>query len=440
MIDIQRQPPPGLVDGYTWHEGDRLAAIGDTELRDILDFYYLAEDEGEVAITVRDREDRFSVYRVQTDDLNTLAECFAPMEFKTCAARCVFCFIDQNPEGMRQNIYVKDEDYRFSFLYGNYITLTALGRRGIQRVIDQKLSPLFVSVHATDIEARTKLLGIKRRIDVMEILRHLTSSGIEVHTQIVLCPGWNDGEILDRTLDDLATLHPRVRSISVVPVGLSDHREGLVELAPVTVEDARQAIAQIEARGDGFLERYGSRLAYASDEFYLKVDAPFPDLEFYEDMPQQDTGIGMCRQMIEELEVGIDELLEAPVDGRRAVTVLTGNLAASFFRRDLGPILARVPWLDLRVVGLPNSLYGEGITVAGLMPAKDFLDGLRGLPADAGTVLLPSSPINHDGVYLDDVPVEEVLSATDHEVRIAGDSLLDSLLEVAYPEVGGSVA
>ncbi len=436
MIEIQRQPPPGLVAGYQWREGDQLAAIGTTQLRDILDFYYLAEEEGEAEITIRDRDHRFSSYRVKTEDLNALAECFAPMEFRTCAAQCVFCFIDQNPEGMRPNIYVKDEDYRFSFLYGNYITLTALGRRGQQRVIDQKLSPLFVSVHATDVEARTRLLGIKRRIDVMETLRHLTSHGIEVHTQIVLCPGWNDGEILDRTLDDLVTLHPQLRSISVVPVGLSDHREGLVELKAVSVEDAQRAVAQIERRSEDYLRRYGSRLAYASDEFYLKIGAPFPDLDFYEDMAQQDTGIGMSRHLVEELRVGLEELRPQCAARPRVVTVLTGQLAASFFRRDVLPLLTDLPGLDLRVVGLENTLYGKGITVAGLVPARDFLRALTELPADAGTVLIPGAAINHDGLFLDDIAVDEVLGASGHDLRVAQDGLLDALLDVVYEGEG----
>lgn len=430
MIELERPPATGLVPGYAWKAGDRLVAIGSTRLRDILDFYYLSEDEGRTRLTIVDADEKHVQFPIDTSDLNTFAQSFAPMEFKTCAAQCVFCFIDQNPAGMRDNVYVKDEDYRFSFLYGNYITLTSLGRRGIERVIEQKLSPLYVSVHATDIEARTKLLGIKRRIDVMEILRHLTAHGIEIHAQIVLCPGWNDGEILDQTLHDLSTLHPMLKSISTVPVGLSDHREGLTELREVTPDDARDAIARIHRFADAFEKSHGTRLAYPSDEFFLMVDRPFPDLAYYEEMAQQDTGIGMCRDMITDLEDALEELQEIDSPPVTA-TILTGSLAARFMERDLRPLIDRVPWLDLRIVAVENRLYGKGITVAGLLSGRDFRHALAQLPEDAGTVLLPDSPINHDGVFLDDMTLDELIAASPFPLRVAEEGLVETLLSLA---------
>lgn len=430
MILLERAPAPGVVKGYQWSQGDRLVAIGSTRLRDILDFYYLSEDEGSIDLTIVSGDERHAQFPVHTRDLGTLAEAFAPMEFKTCAAQCVFCFIDQNPAGMRDNIYVKDEDYRFSFLYGNYITLTSLGRIGIERVIEQKLSPLYVSVHATDIEARTALLGIKRRFDVMAVLRHLTTHGIQVHAQIVLCPGWNDAAVLDRTLQDLGTLHPQLQSISVVPVGLSDHREGLTELRPVTAADARDAIDRIHRFAERFEAEHGTRLAYPSDEFFLLVDEAFPDLDYYEEMAQQDTGIGMCRAMIAELDDVLDELaaLDLP---RTTATILTGTLAARFMERDLRARLDRIPWLDLRVVGVVNRLYGAGITVAGLLCGRDFLAAIDELPADAGTLLLPDSPINHDGVFLDDLPLDDFVERSRFPVRIASEGLAETLFALA---------
>lgn len=430
MILFERAPAKGVVKGYQWNDGDRLVAIGNTRLRDILDFYYLSEDEGTIDVTIVDRDERHAQYTVHTRDLGTLAESFAPMEFKTCAAQCVFCFIDQNPAGMRDNIYVKDEDYRFSFLYGNYITLTSLGRRGLERVIEQKLSPLYVSVHATEVEARTKLLGIKRRFDVMAVLRHLTSSGIDIHAQIVLCPGWNDGEVLDQTLADLGTLHPMLKSVSVVPVGLTDHREGLTELRPVLAADARDAIDRIHAFAEDFEREHGTRLAYPSDEFFLLVDEPFPPLSYYEEMPQQDTGIGICRSMICELEEAIEELRELDVP-RTTATILTGTLAARFMQRDLRALVQRIDWLDLRVVGVVNRLYGAGITVAGLLCGRDFLAAIESLPPDSGTVLLPDSPINHDGVFLDDMSLDELVARSPMPVRVASEGLVETLFTLA---------
>ncbi len=430
MIVLERAPADGILPGYCWREGDRLIRIGESSIEDILDFYYLGEEAAELEVAIMDRDDRSLAFRLNASDLSLLAEAFAPLEFKTCACRCVFCFIDQNPKGMRDQIYVKDEDYRLSFLYGNYITLTSLGRRGLRRVLEQKLSPLFVSVHATELDARTKLLGIKRRIDVLAILRELTSNGIEVHSQIVLCPGWNDGKILDKTVADLGALFPGVASIAVVPVGLSDHREGLAELKPVTKEDARMALAQLRVWQDRFLARYGQRLVYLSDEFYLRAEFPFPPLRFYEDMPQEDNGIGQARSLLEELREAAPRLATSSRT-RRTVTILTGALGAAFFERDLRPLIEEIEWLDLRVVGIENRLYGKGITVVGLLPGRDFADAIAALPADCGEVLLPDSPLNHEEIFLDDMTLQELLSNATHPVRIAREGLVEALLEIA---------
>ena len=430
MIELERAPAKGVVPGYDWAEGDGIAAIGSTPLRDILDFYYLGEDQGTVDVVVVSRDGAHRSFPVLTDELSTLAESFAPMEFKTCAAQCIFCFIDQNPEGMRANIYVKDEDYRFSFLYGNYITLTSLGRRGIARIIEQRLSPLYVSVHATDIDARTALLGIKRRIDVMQILGQLTDHGIEVHAQIVLCPGHNDGDILDRSLVDLATLGEELRSISVVPVGLSDHREGLPHLDPVTPQDAARAIDQIEAHAESFLEQRGSRLAYPSDEFYLLDDRAFPPLSHYEELLQQDTGIGGCRSIIEDLKDVVDELAGREISAR-TVTILTGSLAGTFMERDLRAMIDTIPWLDLRIVPVENTLYGPGITVTGLLSGKDFTRAIDGLPADCGSVWLPDVAVNHDGLFLDDLPLADLIEASTVHLKISDGDFASLLYSVA---------
>lgn len=430
MIALQRAPADGILPGYDWREGDRLVRIGESAIEDILDFYYLGEEASELDVAILDRDGRSLNFNLRAEDLTLLAEAFAPLEFKTCACRCVFCFIDQNPKGLRDQIYVKDEDYRLSFLYGNYITLTSLGRRGLRRVLEQKLSPLFVSVHATDLDVRTKLLGIKRRIDVLAILRELTSNGIEVHCQVVLCPGWNDGKILDQTVMDLGELFPGVASIAVVPVGLSDHREGLPKLDPVTKSDARTALGQLRNWQDRFLAHHGERLVYLSDEFYLRAELPFPPRSFYEDMPQEDNGIGQARALLEEIREAAPRL-DAACGERRSVTVLTGSLGAEFFQRDVMPLLEGIEWLDLRVVGIENRLYGKGITVVGLLPGRDFADAIAQLPADCGQVLLPDSPLNHEDLFLDDMSLDDLLQGAARPVRVAREGLVEALLEVA---------
>ena len=437
MIALERAPAEGLLAGYRWHQGDRLLRIGGSEIQDIIDFYYLGESSEVLKIVIRDGEESDHIYELASEDLARLGEAFAPMEFRTCACRCVFCFIDQNPKGLRAPLYVKDEDYRLSFLYGNYITLTSLGRAGLRRVIEQHLSPLFVSVHATDIEARTRLLGIKRRIDVVAILEELTSNGIEVHAQIVLCPGFNDGEILRQSLDDLGKLYPGVASIAIVPVGLSDHREGLPQLRRVGKADALSALEMVREWGERFREEHHTRLAYLSDEFYLRAEVPLPPLEFYEDLPQEDNGIGQARTLIEEINESITDLHAASREKKRA-TIVTGTLAARFFEQELTPRLKVVDWLDIRIVPVENRLYGSGITVAGLLPGRDFADAIDALPDDCGRVLLPDTPINHEGVFLDDMSLNELVEMVRPEVRVARDGLVEALFELAVenPEPG----
>lgn len=264
----------------------------------------------------------------------------------------------------------------------------------------------------------------------METLRHLTAHGIEIHAQIVLCPGFNDGEILDRSLTDLETLGEALRSISVVPVGLSDHRQGLHELRPVTREDAARAIDQIEAHADAFLIRRGTRLAYPSDEFYLLDDREFPPMEDYEELLQQDTGIGGCRSIVDDLARDVEDLA-AVSPGPQTVTILTGTLAARFMDRDLRPLLAKIPWLDLRIVPVENTLYGRGITVAGLLPGQDFRAALEALPEDCGSVWLPEVAVNHDGLFLDDLALDDLLEKSPIPVNVSDGDLAALLWSVA---------
>ncbi len=430
MILLEKSPHDGLLAGYRWRKGDRLLRIGQSEIEDIIDFYYLGENERELQIVIRDAEGNDTVYPMEASKLGELAEAFAPMEFKTCSCRCVFCFIDQNPPGLRPSIYVKDEDYRLSFLYGNYITLTSLGSKGLRRVIEQHLSPLYVSVHATDIDVRTRLLGIRRRIDVLAILRELTAHGIEVHAQIVLCPGWNDGEILTRSLDDLGALYPGVASIAVVPVGLTDHREGLPRLRRVERKDAIEAIERVDRWAERFKSEHGTRLVYLSDEFYLRAGRPLPPIEFYEDLPQEDNGIGQGRALIEEVREALPDLKRASTRPRRA-TLLTGTLAAALFEDELRPLLDEIDWLELRIEAVENRLYGKGITVAGLLPGRDFQDAIRQLPPDSGRVLLPERPINHEGLFLDDLSLSELIRSAKRAVSVGRGGMVETLYQLA---------
>jgi NifB/MoaA-like Fe-S oxidoreductase len=540
MIPLTRPFPPPLDRLHDWRPGDAVATIDGRPLEDILDLYYYAPEESTTALGIRRADGGELIVRLDPGDIQAVTECFAPMEFKTCACDCVFCFIDQNPKGMREPIYVKDEDYRFSFLYGNYITLTSLGRRGLERIIRQRLSPLYVSVHATDIDVRTRMLGIKRRFDVMVILKQLVEAGIEIHTQVVLCPGWNEGLILEKTFRDLLTLaapkdddeaaftavsrrghgyeeggmgedadelngddqsvapaqvdgqlgdalknddqplapaqvrataastcatdnafgilapaqlpcgeptfatadddddltglapaqptddgEPRIggiRSLAIVPVGLSNHREGLTKLDPVTPEVANATIDQVAAWQAEARSQLGYGFVYLSDEFFLQTGRPFPPADDYDEFWQIDNAIGLtCRlrdTWREELEWAARDQ-DMPTT---PLTVLTGELAATAWRREFTPVLeaAQAPKVD--IIGVPNTFYGASVTVAGLLSGGDLRKALLELPqAPVRDVVLSPRVFNADGLTLDGLTLDDLTAGQPHRVHVGED-------------------
>jgi len=453
MIPLVRPFPPPLDRLHAWRPGDQVVSLDGRPVADILDLYYYTPEDSRLTLELR-REDG-AVVSVELDpgDIDQVTGCFAPLEFKTCACDCVFCFVDQNPRGMREPIYVKDEDYRFSFLYGNYITLTSLGKRGLARIKEQRMSPLYVSVHATDIDVRTRMLGIKRRIDVVEILRDLCAAGIEIHTQVVLCPGWNDGPVLERTFKELLELavpleddatpfapdSPRghgyeaeveaatgrgggVRSLAIVPVGLSAHREGLTKLDPVTPQIAAEAVDALAAWQAAAHEKVGYGFVYLSDEFYLLADRPFPPTASYDGFWQVDNAIGLTPRL---RDTWSEELSWAAADGTvpsLPLTVLTGELAAKAWQREFQPILAGADAPPATVIGVPNTFYGHTVTVAGLLSGGDLRRALLALPeAPVRRVVLSPRVFNADGLTLDGLTLAEVAAGQPHRVEVGAE-------------------
>lgn len=452
MIQLVQSFPAPLDRLHQWQPGDRLTHVDGCPVQDILDIYYYTPESDRMRLRLERANGQSVELELDPADIAAVTASFQPLEFKTCACDCVFCFVDQNPEGMRDSIYVKDEDYRFSFLYGNYITMTSLGRRGLQRVIDQGMSPLYVSVHATDIEVRTRMLGIKRRIDILDMLSQLREAGIEVHAQVVLCPGWNDGEILEKTFGDLLALAPAqegyegdpftpvtdrghgyrehesdpdrsaqggVRSLAIVPVGLSDHREGLTDLAPVTEEIASSLVRQVSIWQESARGEVGYGFVYLSDEFYLMTGDPFPPTAAYDGFWQVDSAIGLTGRL---RDLWDEELGWAQDDGdlpRTPLTILTGQLAAKAWRREFLPVLVRRGCPEVEVIGVPNTYYGHTVTVAGLMSGRDLRQALLGLPPEpARTVVLSPRVLNSDGLTLDGLTLEEIGADQPHRLVV----------------------
>jgi putative radical SAM enzyme (TIGR03279 family) len=381
--------------------GDRIVAVNGAPLRDVIDFHFHAGEEHLRLSVEREGQARTARLTRRGPELGLRLEAPRPAEIATCANKCVFCFIHQLPKGMRRSLYVKDDDFRLSFLHGNYITLTDLEEAELERIEAQRLSPLYVSVHATDPDLRHALLGGPRvRRELLPVMERLAKAGIAMHAQIVLCPGWNDGVHLDRTVHELARLHPAVPTTAVVPVGLTRHRERLPALRPVTAEEAAVLVRTIEGWQHEFQASLGTRFVWAADELYLRCGAPLPAAPAYEGFAVAEDGIGLVRRF----EDGFARALgrRPPRLARpRSVTVVTGELFAPRMRALLDRV--RVDGLRVSLVAVANEFFGRGIGVAGLLTGRDIQVQLAGR-ALGDAVLVPAVALRDDaGVFLDDL-------------------------------------
>ncbi len=409
--------------------GDRILAINGAGLRDAIDFHFHAGEEQLELTLEREGRARGAVLRRTGPPLGIELEAPRPGEISTCANKCVFCFIHQLPRGMRKSLYVKDDDFRLSFLHGNYITLTDLDESALDRIETQRLSPLYVSVHATDPELRHRLLGQPRaRRDLMPVLERLARARIAMHAQIVLCPEWNDGAHLDRSVHELARLHPAVRTTAIVPVGLTRHRDRLPALRRVTDGEARTLVGSIGAWQREFLDSLGSRFVFAADELYLQAGIDVPAAGAYEGFPVVEDGVGLVRRFNDGFARRVSRL-PARLPRPRAVTIVTGEMFAPRLRALLDAV--RVENLATNLVPIANEWFGRGIGVAGLLTGQDIQSQLAGRALGA-EVLVPGVAIRDGaGVFLDDLGTDDLtvsLGTPVKPVEPTASALLDAVL------------
>lgn len=405
----------GVVNGspaerHGIRPGDYLVSINGNGIADILDYrFYLCEKKLHI-LTKRDGEERaVEIRKGEYDDIGLEFETFLMDRKHSCRNKCIFCFIDQLPRGMRDTLYFKDDDSRLSFLQGNYITMTNLCDADVDRIIKMKMSPINISVHTTNPELRTFMLKNPNAGKSLSYLKRFADAGTEMNCQIVLCRGVNDGEELTRTMHDLACLYPAVASVSVVPAGMTKFREGLYPLTPFSAAEAAAVIAQVERFAAGCLSAYGSRIFFAADELYLAAGLPIPDAGYYEEFRQLENGVGMMASMQEELEAALSE---AQDDGRkREVSVATGAAAYSFICGLCGRIEEKFSGIHIKVYQIDNHYFGESITVAGLLTGRDLLEQLRGKPLGE-TLFIPANSLRHErDVFLCGMSVSELSEA-----------------------------
>lgn len=410
--------------------GDTLLSINGNEIVDVLDyrFYQLNSD---LELKIRDRKGVVHTVRVRKPEYEELGlefDTYLMDKEKSCRNKCIFCFIDQLPEGMRGSLYFKDDDSRLSFLFGNYITLTNLTEHEISRIIKMHISPVNVSVHTTNPELRVRMMKNRFAGDSLKILKRLSEHHIVLNTQIVCCPGWNDGEELKRTLQDLYDMN--VNLIGVVPVGLTKYREGLEEIQPFTAEKARETVDILEAFGEMCLKTRGKRIAYAADELYIKAGYEIPDASFYGDFEAIENGIGLIAQLREELR---DELAwrEADDSIRRTVSIACGVSAAPYLRELMDEVEQKFTGVKVNVYPIVNDFFGEQINVSGLIVGRDLISQLKHQPL--GDALLISSAMLRfeNDLFLDDVHIDDVKRKLNTEVlpiNNDGVMLLDAVL------------
>jgi putative radical SAM enzyme (TIGR03279 family) len=400
---VDKVMPGSVAEELEVEPGDRLVSVNGHRLRDVIDYNFYGADD--VLVLELEKPDgdlwELELEREEGESLGLTFQSPAPAR---CGNNCVFCFVHQLPKGLRSPLYVKDEDYRLSFLYGNYVTLANIDAADLERIKEQRLSPLYISVHATDPQLREELLGKSGILPILEVMRELAEARITMHTQIVLCPGLNDGEAFARTVEDLALMHPRVASLAVVPVGLTGHRKKLPKLTPLTATFAASFVAEWQPRAQLLAERLGEPFLFLADEFYIKGDVPFPPLESYGDLPQLENGVGMIPLFLSEAEQVLEE---AEHLGAARITVVTGESPYRFLAEFLER-LSQATGASFLPVAVKNRLFGETVTVTGLVCGRDIVAALQGV--DLGElVLVPDVMLKEgEGVFLDDFSLEEL--------------------------------
>ena len=400
---------PGARAGF--RPGDTLLTINGHPILDVLDYRYHSEAEKlRVEIERQGKRRTLRLRKEESEPLGLNFDTYLMDKPRACVNKCVFCFIDQLPKGMRDTLYFKDDDARLSFLQGNYITLTNLSSRELERIMDLRISPINVSVQATEPEARCRLLGNPRAGNVMEIMRRFADAHIHMDCQIVVVPDYNDGAVLDRTMEDLASLYPAVTSVSIVPVGLTRYRDGLAPLRPMDAAMAGVILDQADRMGDACLKQYGTRIFCCGDELYCKAGRPVPDWDWYEGFPQFENGVGMLRSLEDEFRDALAELEEKP-ETVSPFTVATGMAAAPLLSKLLQIFRDSCYAVKGQVVPIENRFFGEMVNVAGLLTGQDLLAQLRG--RDLGSrVLISASMLRHGGdMFLDDMTLEALSGA-----------------------------
>ena len=429
---IQTIEPGSIAEEMGIEPGDYLISINGTEIEDVFDYRFMVDDEY-IEMTIQKPDGELWDLEIEKDyeeEIGIEFENGLMDDYRSCHNKCIFCFIDQMPKGMRETLYFKDDDSRLSFLQGNYVTLTNMSDHDVDRIIRYRLEPINISFQAMNPELRCKMLHNRFAGDALKKAEKFRDAGIIMNGQIVLCKGVNDGEELEWSLRELYTYLPYLQSLSVVPVGLSKHREGLYPLEPFTKEDAKQVLACIHKWQKRAMEEFETHFVHAGDEWYILAGEELPSEENYDGYLQYENGVGMVRSMIDTVE---EELAERMGDERkRELSIATGKLMEPFLGDMIASIQKKYPNVTVHLYGIRNDFFGERITVAGLVTAQDMIAQLKDMPK-GDRLLIPDSMLRSgENVFLDDMTVEEVENALQVKldiVKSSGQDFVEKIIQ-----------
>jgi len=415
---IERIEPGSPAEAAGIKPGDVLHSVNGHKIRDLIDYMFYGDDP-ELKLSLSRNGKKYTA-EIELEEPEDPGIRLAHFKVHTCKNKCIFCFVSQLPKGLRRTLYVRDEDYRMSFLYGNYVTLSSLTAEDRKRIVTQRLSPLYISVHATDRSVRNNVLGNPRAADIMKELKYLKDNKIRMHTQVVLCPSVNDGEVLTKTIKNLYSLYPYVVSIAVVPVGLTEH--GRKMPAPVTKEDAEAALKTIETFQKRFKKKHGELIVFASDEMYIRAERPFPALKDFGELPQIENGVGMvpaftsrARRMKLDLK-----------PSRKRFRLFTGVSFYPYLKRFAERI--EKAGADISVEAVENTFFGRSVTVTGLLTGRDVIKSISKVARKGDVLIVPDVALKDGTIFLDDVTVADLEKALGIKARVV-ESTPDGLIE-----------
>jgi putative radical SAM enzyme (TIGR03279 family) len=381
--------------------GDELLEINGHPINDVIDYKFFSADNL-LNLKLKRNDGKIKWIKVKKQPDEDVGLEFYPIKYKSCKNNCIFCFVHQLPKGLRKALYFKDEDFRLSFLHGSFITLTNTSNEDTNRIICQRLSPIYISIHATDEKLRERILANPKIPEIMPLIQKLASGRIEMHTQIVFCPGINDGEYLEKTVTDLSAFYPYLKSLAVVPVGLTKFREKLPKIEPVNKTYSLKVIKSVDGWQRLYRKKWGLGFVYAADEFFTKAGLDFPDKSYYDEFYQIENGVGMMRQFIDEFKLK-QKLLPSELNKELTISLVTGVSAFRLIKQIIEQKLNSISRLTSRPLVVKNDFFGHTVTVTGLLTGADIMNALKKEKNSSEIILLPPNCINQDGLFLDNL-------------------------------------